>query len=283
MASRLVGGTAMLLTRTGLDWTARYPEIAAAIGRLKCLNAYLDGELCAVLPDGKTSFAGLQAHGEKAADLAYFAFDLLHLDGEDWMRRPLLERKARLETLLKGAPAAVRFSEHVVGHGAKMFQEAGKLGVEGIVSKQIGKPYLPGDRGAWVKTKLLNRQEFVVVGWTDPEGSRASVGALLLGYYADDSRLLYAGRVGTGMTISELRGLLKKLRPLAARTMTVDVAPPKTARHGRPLELSRVHWVRPELVVEVSYLSWTTDGLLRQVVYEGLREDKPAREVRRVG
>jgi DNA ligase D-like protein (predicted ligase) len=281
--ARIAGGAAALLTRTGLDWTAKYLEIAAAIGRLECLNAYLDGELCAVQPDGKTSFAGLQAHGETAADLVYFAFDLLHLDGEDLMRQPLLERKARLAALLKDAPAAVRFSAHVVGNGAKMFEKAAKLGVEGIVSKQIDKPYLPGDRGAWVKTKLLNRQEFIVLGWTDPEGSRSSIGALLLGYYTDDNRLVYAGRVGTGMKDSELRGLLKKLRPLAAKKMTIDVAPPKTARYGRPLELSRVHWVRPELVVEVTYLSWTADGLLRQVVYEGLRGDKPAREVRRGG
>jgi ATP-dependent DNA ligase len=132
-----------------------------------------------------------------------------------------------------------------------------------------------------VKTKCLNRQEFVVVGWTDPEGARSSIGSLLLGYYIDDGKLIYAGRVGTGMTQSELRGLLKKLRPLAAKKMTVDVPPPTTARFGRPLELSRVHWARPELVAEVTFLTWTADGLLRQVVYEGLREDKDPRDVRR--
>jgi ATP-dependent DNA ligase len=157
--------------------------------------------------------------------------------------------------------------------------EAGaKLGVEGMVSKQIDKPYLPGNRGVWVKTKFLNRQEFVIVGWTDPEGSRSSLGSLQLGYYRDDGKLIYAGRAGTGMAVSELTALLNKLRPLASDKMTVDVPPPKTTRFGTPLVLSRVHWVRPELVAEVTYLTWTADGLLRHVVYEGLREDKSPRD-----
>ena len=148
---------------------------------------------------------------------------------------------------------------------------------------QVDKPYLPGNRGVWVKTKFLNRQEFVIVGLTDPEGSRSSLGSLLLGYYTDDGKLIYAGRAGTGMTQSELAALLKRLRPLASDKMTVDVPPPKTSRFGKPLVLTRVHWVRPELVAEVTYLTWTADGLLRHVVYEGLREDKPARDVRRTG
>jgi DNA ligase D-like protein (predicted ligase) len=283
MHARIEGGGAVLLTRTGLDWTAKYPGIAAAIAGLECRQAYLDGELCAERPDGTTSFSALQSHAGMSADLAYFTFDLLHLDGEDLMRLPLLERKARLEALLKDAPTAIRFSDHVIGNGARMLEEAAKLGVEGIVSKQIDKPYLPGNRGVWVKTKILNRQEFVVVGWTDPEGSRSSLGSLLLGYYSDEGKLIYAGRVGTGMTETELRALLEKLRPLASTKMTVDVAPPTTSRFGRPLELSRVHWVRPELVAEVTYLTWTADGLLRQVVFEGLREDKSSRDVRRIG
>src|SRR5271168_627159 len=133
------------------------------------------------------------------------------------------------------------------------------------------------------KTKFLNRQEFVIVGWTDPEGSRSSLGSLLLGYYREDGKLIYAGRAGAGMTESELTALLKKLRPLASDKMTVDVPPPKTTRFGTPLVLSRVHWVRPELVAEVTYLTWTVDGLLRHVVYKGLREDKSPRDVRRTG
>jgi ATP-dependent DNA ligase len=179
MHARIVRGAAALLTRNGLDWTARYPEIAAAIGALKCRQAYLEGELCAVLPDGTTSFASLQGHGDTPGELVYFAFDLLHLDGEDLMRLPLLERKARLEALLRDAPAVLRFSGHIIGNGARVFEEGSKLGVEGMVSKQVDKPYLPGNRGVWVKTKFLNRQEFVIVGWTDPEGSRSSLGSQL--------------------------------------------------------------------------------------------------------
>src|ERR1700733_14843371 len=227
MHARIAKGRSALLTRNGVDWTAKYPDIAAAIGALNCRQAYVDGELCAVLADGTTSFAGLQGHGDAPAELAYFAFDLLHLDGEDLMRLPLLERKARLEALLADAPPVLRFSGHVLGNGARVFEEGSKLGVEGMVSKQVNKPYLPGNRGVWVKTKFLNRQEFVIVGWTDPEGSRSSLGSLLLGYYQDDGKLIYAGRAGTGMTESELRALLNRLRPLASDRMTVDVPPPK--------------------------------------------------------
>jgi ATP-dependent DNA ligase len=243
MHARIVSGAARLLTRNGLDWTAKYPDVAAAIGALNCRQAYLDGE--------------------------------------DLMRLPLLKRKARLESLLRDAPPVLRFSGHIVGNGARVFEKGSKLGIEGMVSKQVDKPYLPGNRGVWVKTKFLNRQEFVIVGWTDPEGSRSSLGSLLLGYYTDDGKLIYAGRAGTGMTVSELTALLNKLRPLASDKMTVDVPPPRATRFGTPLVLSRVHWVRPELVAEVTYLTWTADGLLRHVVYEGLREDKPARDVRR--
>src|SRR5271170_546685 len=229
MHARIVSGAAALLTRNGLDWTAKYPDVAAAIGSLKCRQAYVDGELCAVLPDRTTSFAGLQGHGDAPAALVYFAFNLLHLDGEELMRLPLLERKARLETLLGGAPPVIRFSGHVIGNGARVFEEGSKLGVEGMVSKQIDGPYIPGNRGVWVKTKFLKRQEFVIVGWTDPEGSRSSPGALWLGYYRDDDKLISAGRAGIGMTEFELLGLLEKLRPLASDRMTVGVPPPKTS------------------------------------------------------
>src|SRR5271163_2684860 len=131
MHARIVSGAAALLTRNGLDWTAKYPNIAAAIGALKRRQAYLDGELFAVRPDGTTSFSALQGHGDTPAELVYFAFDLLHLDGEDLTRLPLLERKARLEALLSGAPAVLRFSGHIVGNGARVSEEGSKLDVEG--------------------------------------------------------------------------------------------------------------------------------------------------------
>jgi ATP-dependent DNA ligase len=136
--------------------------------------------------------------------------------------------------------------------------------------------YAPANRGLWLKVKCLHREEFVVVGWTDPEGSRPWLGALLLAYYDPDGRLVYAGRAGTGIKQAELERLWRRLQPLAIPEMPLAVPPPRSTRFGSPLVLSRVHWVKPELVAEVKYLTWTGDNLLRQVVYEGLREDKPA-------
>jgi bifunctional non-homologous end joining protein LigD len=135
--------------------------------------------------------------------------------------------------------------------------------------------------GLWLKVKCLHREEFVVAGWTDPEGRRPRLGALLLAYYDPGGRLVYAGRAGTGINTADLERLWRRLQPLATDMMPLDVPPPRDGRFGSPLVLSRVHWVRPELVGEVKFLTWTGDNLLRQVVYEGLREDKPAREVQR--
>jgi ATP-dependent DNA ligase len=135
--------------------------------------------------------------------------------------------------------------------------------------------------GAIIQVKCLNRAEFVVIGWTEPEGRRPYLGALQLGYYDPGGRLIYAGRVGSGIDNAELERLWRRLQPIATDRMPLDVAPPRGSRFGSPLVLSRVHWVRPELVVEVKFLAWTEDNLLRQVVYEGLRQDKPARDVRR--
>jgi ATP-dependent DNA ligase len=140
---------------------------------------------------------------------------------------------------------------------------------------------LPGDRGVWIKSTCLNRAEFVIVGWSDPERSRTGLGAVLLGYYDEGGRLLYAGRVGTGMSVKMLDILLTRLKPLAIPKMALAVAPPRKTRFGGPLALSKVHWTKPQLVCEITYLTWSDDGLLRHTVFVGLREDKPAREVRR--
>jgi bifunctional non-homologous end joining protein LigD len=156
-----------------------------------------------------------------------------------------------------------------------------KRELEGIVSKRADAPYTPGNRGLWLKVKCLYREEFLVVGWTDPEGRRPWLGALLLAYYDPDGRLVYAGRAGTGIKQAELERLWRRLQPLSIGTMPLDAPPSRTSRFGSPLVLSRVHWVRPELVAEVKFLTWTDDNLLRQVVYEGLCEDKPAAGVRR--
>jgi DNA ligase D-like protein (predicted ligase) len=283
MHARLDQGAVKLLTRTGLDWTRKYPAIAKAVAALEARQAYLDGELCGLGPDGITSFSRIQAASdtENATGLVFFLFDLLHFDGEDLSPRPLTLRKQRLAALLPVEGSPLHYSDHVIGQGPAFYDKACAQHVEGIVSKRSDAPYAPGNRGLWRKVKCLNRAEFVVVGWTDPEGRRPYLGALLLGYHDPGGRLIYAGRVGTGMNDAELDRPWRRLQPLATDKMPLDVPPPRSTRFGSPLVLSRVHWVRPELVAEVKFLTWTQDNLLRQVVYEGLREDKPAQEVRR--
>src|SRR5215813_6530012 len=174
---------------------------------------------------------------------------------------------------------ACRLSDHVVGNGQRFLEEARRLGVEGVVSKRVDRPYVSGDRGSWLKVKCLNREEFIVIGWSQPSGSRKHFGALLLGYFGDDGKLHYAGRAGTGFTETELKRLADLLRPREMKRMPLNKPPPRETRFGSPLELSRVHWVRPKVVVEVTYLTWTEGGLLRAVSYQGQREDKPARQL----
>lgn len=283
MMARLDHGAVKLLTRTGLDWTGKYPAIARAVAALGADQAYLDGELCGVGPDGITSFNLIQTAADvgSAGSLVFFLFDLLHLDGDNITARPLVSRKAMLAELLAAVRSPLHYSDHQIGRGPAFHAKACTMKLEGIVSKHVDAGYAPGNRGLWLKVKCLHREEFVVVGWTDPEGSRPFLGALLLGYYDPQERLIYAGRVGTGINMAELKRLRRRLQPLATATMPLDVPPPRSKRFGSPLVLSRVHWVRPELVTEVKFLAWTEDNLLRQVVYEGLREDKPARGVLR--
>ncbi len=283
MHARLDRGQVKLLTRTGLDWTEKYPATARALGAISVQQAYIDGELCAVAETGITSFGLLQAatDNRQTGSLIFFAFDLLFLDGENLMPVLLADRKQRLQRLLGDHAGAIRYCDHQVGLDPQFYQGVCKLGLEGVVSKRLDAPYVPGNRGLWLKTKCLNREEFIVVGWTDPEGARPRLGALLLAYYDPDGRLTYAGRAGTGISEEELERVWGRLQPLVSSTMPLDVPPPRASRFGSPLELSRVHWVRPELVVEVNYLTWTLDNLLRQVAYVGLREDKPARDVQR--
>jgi DNA ligase D-like protein (predicted ligase) len=282
MAARLDNGRAQLLTRTGLEWTHKYPSVVAALANLSVKTAYLDGELCGVDDDGLPSFAHTQAatDGERDVHLVYYAFDLLHLAGRAVSDLALIERKALLEPLVSNKPG-LQFNGHDTGDGELILRHAGKLGFEGVVSKTIDAPYAPGNRGIWRKTKARNRQEFVIVGWSDPEGSRPYLGALLLGYYTDDGKLIYAGRVGTGMSVKVLADVRRRLEPLARKTSPLSVPPPRSTRFGSPLVLSRVHWVEPKLVAEITYLTWTADNLLRHTVYVGLREDKPAQQVRR--
>lgn len=272
--ARLDRGQVRLLTRTGLDWSAKYPYVARAITALPVEAAYLDGEICALRADGTTSFSELQAARDDDR-LIFFAFDLLHLGDDALAAKPLRYRKARLAALLAGADDRVRYLDHHDGDGPAFYEAVCILGLEGIVSKRARGAYLSGDRHGWRKVKCENREEFIVVGWSDPEGSRHRLGSLLLGYRTPAGKLLYAGRAGTGKSDAELERLWRRLQPLAVDRMPMGAPPPRNTRFGRPLALERVHWTRPEMVVEVRYQSWTADGLLRHVTYLGEREDKP--------
>ena len=182
-------------------------------------------------PDGTTSFSIIQAASDSgnAEALVFFLFDLLFLIGEDLTGLPLSERKSRLATVMSGVGPPLQYSDHQIGRGPTFYAEACKLGLEGIVSKRADAPYFSGDRGLWVKTKCLNREEFVVVGWTDPEGARPYLGALLLAYYDESGTLIYAGRAGTGIGHAELERVWRRLQPLATDKMPLDLPPPRDA------------------------------------------------------
>jgi bifunctional non-homologous end joining protein LigD len=273
---RIDGRTIELWSRRGQEWTAAFPSIVAAAAALGSRAALLDGEVAAVLPTGVTSFQALQNRRPGAA-LTYFAFDVLHLDGVDLRPRPLEERKEALRLLLERAgTSALRYSDHVVGDGAAFFAKACGLGLEGIVSKRRSARYRGGRNVDWQKTKCVRRQELVIGGFTDPEGSREAVGSLLVGYY-EGERLQWAGKVGTGAgwTGAYLRELRKRLDRIEAPVSPFD--PPVADSWLR----RNAHWVRPELVAEVAFTEWTDDGRIRHASMQGLRADKAPREVRR--
>ncbi len=267
---RIDGDDVRLFSRRGKEWTDSFPEVRDAVRALKVKRALLDGEVAIVLPDGKTSFQALQNSfsGGTRGGLTYFLFDLLHIDGDDLALRPLDERKARLQKLLgKRDRSILRYSDHVIGSGKAFFGQACKAGLEGIVSKQRALPYQPGRNAGWVKSKCIKRQEFVIGGFTDPEGSRQGLGALLVGTY-EGSKLRFAGKVGTGFTHKSVVELRRRLDPLEQKNCPFDSRPPFKA-----------HWVNPVLVAEVAYGERTDDGMVRHSSFQGLREDKPANEV----
>jgi bifunctional non-homologous end joining protein LigD len=270
-------GRVRLWSRRGQEWTADLPSVATAVAALPARSALFDGEVAVLLPSGVTSFQALQQRTAQTP-LVYFVFDLLHLDGEDLVALPLEERKRRLRALLGGHEDGVRYSEHVVGGGAAFHHEACRLGLEGIVSKRRDARHRAGRNLDWRKIKCGLRQELVVGGFTKPEGARAGVGALLVGYY-EGARLRFAGKVGTGAgwTAPYLADLRRKLDRLRTDESPFDLDPGV----DDPSLRRRALWVRPALVAEVRFAEWTNDGRVRHASIQGLRADKRPKDVRR--
>lgn len=270
---RIEDGLPQLFSRSGKDWTAMFPGLCEAARSLPCRSALLDGEAVVLDRRGVSRFQLLQnALGRRAAEVRLFAFDLLYLDGYDLREATLRSRKELLRLLLPRA-GGIRYADHLEGRGADFLREACRAGLEGIISKRADDPYRGWRSRSWLKIKCRQREEFVVVGFTEPGGSRTGLGSLLLGTRDEPgAHLRYAGRVGTGFSDRSLRSLREELDARSRSEPPLAVLPPSARTRG-------VHWVEPELVAEVTFAEWTRDGVVRQPVFEGLREDKSAAEV----
>lgn len=258
------GGEARAYTRSGLDWSGRFPSILSDARKLKVRSALIDGEAVVLDPEGRSNFQKLQGALKGApASIDYFAFDLLELNGDDLTSLPLLERKAKLKDILPAKGTHIRYSDHIQGNGEKLLKSFCAAGLEGVVSKLANSRYVGARAGSWVKTKCIKRQEFVIAGWTPSDKSRA-FRSLILAVH-DGGTLRYAGKVGTGFDTAELARLMKIMAPLEQKAATVEA--PRAEVRG-------AHWLRPRLVAEIAYTEMTNEGTLRHPSYLGLREDK---------
>ena len=292
------GNGVRLYTRNGNDKAKQFPEVVAALAKLAIRVKHgfvLDGEIVALAGRDVARFQALQGriHSKGAADIAVeaeshptalVAFDLLVDDGERIMREPWTERRAALEALLDAGRARgrgskrddpvarhIRLSPSMRGKGDEMLRKAREAGWEGIIAKRVDAPYQPGERSDdWRKLKIEFEQEFVIGGFTEPRNSREYIGALLLGYFNDDGKLVYVGHTGGGFTRAGLADMHRRLAPLVRKTSPF-VEPPRTNEPAT--------WVRPSVVVQVKFSEWTDDGRLRQPIFLGVRDDKPARDV----
>jgi bifunctional non-homologous end joining protein LigD len=270
-------GRVQLLTRRGNDWSERFKAVADGINAFGKTSAVFDGEVVVLNDEGRSDFQALQnvLKGlKKRASLLYFVFDLVYYDGYDLTRVQLQDRKKLLAQVLAdiSADSPIKYSEHIQGHGGHVLAQACQSHLEGIISKRATSLYFPKRTKDWVKVKCGNRQEFVIGGYTEPAGSRAHFGALLLGTFDEKGDLIYCGKVGTGFDSKLLGLMMKQMRPHEADRPAFKNPP-------RGYEAKGVHWLKPALVGEVQFSEWTSDGILRHPSFQGLREDKDPCEV----
>ena len=270
------GKTVKFVSRRDNDWTSKMRSLVPHVQKLPGEQFILDGEVVVLTAEGISSFQALQnALGDAGgASLVYYVFDLLYFEGRDLRKLRLDQRKELLRELLAHLDASnsrIRYSDHIEGEGPHVLKQACGMGVEGVISKRRDRPYRPGRSSDWLKSKCLESEEFVVGGFTRPSGTRTGFGALLLGHYEEDE-LIYIGRVGTGFNEKTLRDLHQRLK-------TIEIEDSPFANLTRRNAGRDAHFVKPELVAEVEFGSWTNDGLLRHTAFRGLREDKAPEDI----
>jgi bifunctional non-homologous end joining protein LigD len=278
-----------LFSRNQNDLSARFPEIVEAITDLPARECVIDGEVVALDDEGRSSFQLLQAHemeGRKSP-IYFYAFDLLQLDGKNLLGVPLEARKNVLEKLSTDADDPIRYSGAIGSDAEPLLDEVKRRGLEGLIGKQRNSVYEPGRRsGAWIKLKCVQEQEFVIGGYTPPQGARKHFGAILVGYY-DNNKLVFAGKVGTGFTTKSLSILHKELQKEARNDCPFVDLPSK--QNGQwvqgitPSMMKKMHWVNPKFIAQIKFAEWTRDGKLRAPVFLALREDKKPTDVVREG
>lgn len=274
--ARIDGEDVRLFTRNGHDWSAKMPHQVQALRKLKLKSAWLDGEMVVTGDNGVADFQALQNafDTERDEQISYYLFDLPFFDGQDLRQAPLQARREQLAKLLKKDRSDVlNFSADFDEPVQSLLDSACRLGLEGLIGKRLDSPYVSRRSSDWIKLKCQQRQEFVIVGYTDPKGSRSGFGALLLALHDSDSGALrYAGKVGTGFTATTLASIHARLKPL-------EVGKPALAKPPTGAEARGVHWLKPTLLAEVAYAQMTRDGVVRHAVFHGLRDDKPAQSI----
>jgi bifunctional non-homologous end joining protein LigD len=266
-----------LISRNQQDWTHRFPAVVTELKKLNLANTILDGELVVLDKNKKSNFQLLQNalnRNTAQTELHYFVFDLPFYKSNDLTNLPLIERKTILaREIFQKNYLHIHYSEHLEGDAETLLKAACRQGLEGIMAKEKHATYQQTRTKEWLKLKCHQRQEFIVIGYTEPTGSRQYFGALLLAYYDKNQKLIYCGHVGTGFNKKSLQELYAKLKSLEQDKM------PLTKKPNDPLA-RKVHWVKPKLVVEVEFTEWTEDNILRHPSFQGLREDKPAKQIK---